>query len=41
MPLTRERLYQFGEFTVDSAQRVLLRGGTPVPLPPKVFDTLE
>jgi len=40
MPLTRERLYQFGEFTVDSDQRVLLRNGTPLPLPPKVFDTL-
>src|SRR5262244_647824 len=34
------RLYRFGEFTVDSDQKVLLRGGAPLPLTPKVFDTL-
>lgn len=33
-------LYRFGEFTVDSDQRVLLRDGKPVSLTPKVFDTL-
>jgi len=33
-------LYQFGEFTVDGDQKVLLRNGTPRPLPPKIFDTL-
>ena len=33
-------LYRFGEFTVDVQQRVLLREGKPVPLTPKVFDTL-
>src|SRR5215471_632286 len=32
--------YQFGEFTVDCDQKVLLRNGTPLPLAPKVFDTL-
>jgi len=32
--------YRFGEFTVDSDQRVLLRDGKPVSLTPKVFDTL-
>jgi Tol biopolymer transport system component/DNA-binding winged helix-turn-helix (wHTH) protein len=31
---------RFGEFTVDNEQRVLLRAGRPVPLTPKVFDTL-
>jgi DNA-binding winged helix-turn-helix (wHTH) protein/TolB-like protein/Tfp pilus assembly protein PilF len=34
------RLYEFGPFCVDAAERVLLRGGRPVPLSPKLFDTL-
>jgi DNA-binding winged helix-turn-helix (wHTH) protein/TolB-like protein/Tfp pilus assembly protein PilF len=34
-------IYEFGEFRVDAAKRLLLRrGGEPVPLTPKVFDTL-
>jgi DNA-binding winged helix-turn-helix (wHTH) protein len=33
-------IYRFGDFTVDVDQRVLLRAGKPVPLTPKVFDTL-
>lgn len=33
-------LYRFGDFTVDSSQRVLLRAGKPVALTPKAFDTL-
>ncbi|HKZ02824.1 MAG TPA: transcriptional regulator, partial [Pyrinomonadaceae bacterium] len=32
--------YQFGEFTVDCDQKVLLRNGSPLALAPKVFDTL-
>jgi len=32
--------YRFGEFTVDAEQKVLLRKGAPLPLTPKVFDTL-
>lgn len=32
--------YKFGEFTVDCDQKVLLRDGSPLPLAPKVFDTL-
>jgi Tol biopolymer transport system component/DNA-binding winged helix-turn-helix (wHTH) protein len=32
--------YKFGDFAVDLDQRVLLRGDKPVPLTPKVFDTL-
>ena len=32
--------YRFGEFTVDADQKVLLRNGTPLPLAPKIFDTL-
>jgi DNA-binding winged helix-turn-helix (wHTH) protein len=31
---------QFGDFTLDVAERVLLRGGRPVPLTPKAFDVL-
>ena len=33
-------LYEFGEFRLDTAERLLLRKGEPVSLPPKVFDTL-
>ena len=33
-------LYEFGPFVLHPAERTLLRGGTPVPLQPKVFDTL-
>jgi len=32
--------HQFGEFKIDTGQRVLLRNGKPVPMTPKVFDTL-
>jgi eukaryotic-like serine/threonine-protein kinase len=32
--------YNVGEFTLDTRQRVLLREGRPVPLTPKVFETL-
>ena len=32
--------YEFGEFTIDSVERVLLREGEPVPLTSKVFDLL-
>src|SRR5215813_4099330 len=34
------QLYRFGDFTLDLDQRVLLRAGKPLPLTPKVFDTL-
>ena len=40
MALTIKRFYRFGDFMVDSDQRVLLRQGRPTPLTPKVFDTL-
>src|SRR5215210_7105781 len=33
-------LYEFGEFTLDAAERCLLRSGEPVALTPKAFDTL-
>jgi Tol biopolymer transport system component/DNA-binding winged helix-turn-helix (wHTH) protein len=40
MPSPLNHLYSFGEFTLDTGQRVLLREGKPVPVTPKVFDTL-
>jgi TolB-like protein/DNA-binding winged helix-turn-helix (wHTH) protein/Tfp pilus assembly protein PilF len=32
--------YEFGPFRIDAAKRILLREGQPVPLKPKVFETL-
>jgi DNA-binding winged helix-turn-helix (wHTH) protein len=32
--------YKFGDFAVDMDQHVLLRRDKPVPLTPKVFETL-
>ena len=32
--------YEFGPFSVDAGRRLLLRNGEPVPLAPKVFETL-
>jgi DNA-binding winged helix-turn-helix (wHTH) protein len=34
------RLYEFGPFRLDPADRLLLRGIDPVPLTSKAFDTL-
>ncbi len=34
------RLYEFGPFRIDTANRLLLRDGKPVTLKPKVVDTL-
>lgn len=34
------RFYEFGPFRVDAANRLLLRHGEVVPLPPKAFDIL-
>src|SRR5216684_4491216 len=36
----QKHLYEFGQFRVDAGERVLLRSGEVVPLPPRVFDTL-
>src|SRR5215467_9220363 len=35
-----QRLYEFGAFRVDTAERVLFREGELIFLPPKVYDTL-
>ena len=32
--------YEFGPFSVDAGKRLLLRNGDPVPLAPKVLETL-
>ncbi|HEX6729571.1 MAG TPA: winged helix-turn-helix domain-containing protein [Pyrinomonadaceae bacterium] len=40
MSYTISYFYRFGDFAIDLEQRVLLRGTQPVPLTPKVFDTL-
>ena len=36
----RHNKYEFGCFQLDPDERVLLRDGEPVPLAPKVIDTL-
>jgi DNA-binding winged helix-turn-helix (wHTH) protein/Tfp pilus assembly protein PilF len=33
-------VYEFGEFRIEAGKRLLLRGGAPVAVTPKVFDTL-
>jgi len=40
MPKQIKRIYEFGAFRLDTGERLLLRDGEPVPLTPKVFDTL-
>lgn len=40
MSLASSHFHRFGIFTVDTDQKVLLRDGIPVPLAPKVFETL-
>ena len=39
-PMTDPLRLQFGAFTLDVSERLLLRGGQPVPLAPKAFDVL-
>jgi TolB-like protein/DNA-binding winged helix-turn-helix (wHTH) protein/Tfp pilus assembly protein PilF len=40
MSLSAQRLYSFGPFRLEPAERLLLRDGQPVPLPPKAYDLL-
>jgi len=35
------KTYEFANFRLDRSQKALFRDGTPVPLTPKVYDTLE
>ncbi len=41
MPPNSTQFYEFANFRLDPSEKVLLRNGHPVPLTPKVFDTLE
>ena len=40
MSSLNKHFHRFGDFTVDTSQRVVLRDGKPVALTPKAFDTL-
>src|SRR6058998_1013680 len=40
MPQEAKRSYEFSSFRLDAARRVLFMRGTPLLLPPKVFNTL-
>jgi DNA-binding winged helix-turn-helix (wHTH) protein/TolB-like protein len=40
MPTEGKRIYEFGPFHLNAGERLLLRSGQPVVLPPKAFDTL-
>jgi TolB-like protein/DNA-binding winged helix-turn-helix (wHTH) protein/Tfp pilus assembly protein PilF len=40
MPLIEKEIYEFGPFSLDAAEHVISRDGTPLSLTPKVFDTL-
>src|SRR5579864_7692509 len=40
MATSTRQAYEFGVFRLDPAERTLLRGGEPVALTPKVFDTI-
>src|SRR5258706_16429284 len=40
MPGQNNHFYEFGDFRLDPRERRLLNKGEPVPLPPKVYDTL-
>ncbi|MBS1794480.1 MAG: PD40 domain-containing protein [Acidobacteria bacterium] len=40
MPTKSSQIYEFGGFRLNTAEKLLLHGETPIPLTPKVFDTL-
>src|SRR5436309_14510887 len=40
MPQETKHFYEFSSFRLDAARRVLFMQGTPLLLPPKVFNTL-
>jgi len=40
MSKERQSFYEFGPYRVDPEERLLLRDQQPIPLPPKVFETL-
>src|SRR6516165_4600248 len=40
MSLIQKELYEFGQYSLDPAERLFSRDGVPLALTPKVFDTL-
>jgi len=40
MSVKIKQIYEFGAFRLDAAERLLFQNGEPLPLPPKVIDTL-
>src|SRR5215207_11675101 len=40
MLLKTKQVYEFANFRLDFSEKVLLQDGMPIPLTPKVFDTL-
>jgi Tol biopolymer transport system component/DNA-binding winged helix-turn-helix (wHTH) protein len=40
MAVSTDKIYEFGEWRLDPAEHLLSRNGSPVPLGPKVFETL-
>jgi DNA-binding response OmpR family regulator len=40
MAVPDKELFEFGSFRIDPAEHLLLCDGEPVPLEPKVFETL-
>src|SRR5947207_3714004 len=40
MQATEDRVFEFGEFVLAPSERLLLRGGEPIPLTAKAFDLL-
>ena len=40
MSMIEKEMYEFGPYSLDPAERVILRGGERLSLTPKAFDTL-
>lgn len=40
MSLMEKEMYEFGPFSLDPAERVILQAGKPLSLTPRVFDIL-
>lgn len=38
--MQEKHIYEFGPFEIDSVERLLMRAGEVVPLPPMAIDTL-
>jgi len=40
MKATKSKIYRFGKFSLDAAERLLFDGSDTIALTPKAFDTL-